>query len=488
MTVDPSLDRLWPTELRSNGCGARGPLSGKLSSKALSWASEGFYQWARATSFSFDLLPDGAPDRRDWRHPEIGWGLIVPEPEGYSHAELAAGDDLGEPLRELLRSRPDAPILRYRPRFSADLRNRFLRDWKHGEDVALEGSERGVAPGRLPYYLLIAASPEQIPWRLQTYLNGSSRVGRLDLDAVGMERYVSALISDWNEIPPRSLKASEPLESRRQAARRSVIWAVDHGGGDITSLMRQVLALEARAELDDYSDLSCRFLDGRRGEAGEDALRTALAREPVGLVLTSSHGYAEPGDPHLKERLGLPVDEDFKPLDLAALVSETSPDGAVWLAQGCCTAGSSGESMFRGLFEPGSEMGSLWNGLETLGDIQAPLPRALLGARRPARAFIGQVEPSFDWTLKHPRTLRGTAHPLVTAVTRRLFSGTEPLGFSLMPWFERIAPLYMTWEQDLALLDLGEIEPSTLLYGRLAARDIQTTVLLGDPTVRLPTR
>jgi hypothetical protein len=38
----------------------------------------------------------------------------------------------------------------------------------------------------------------------------------------------------------------------------------------------------------------------------------------------------------------------------------------------------------------------------TAGARISPLPRALLGAEKPLRAFVGHVEPTFDWTLRDP--------------------------------------------------------------------------------------
>jgi AcrR family transcriptional regulator len=50
------------------------------------------------------------------------------------------------------------------------------------------------------------------------------------------------------------------------------------------------------------------------------------------------------------------------------------------------------------------EIDTVLNGIAALGNRVAPLPTALLGAKKPARAFVGHVEPTFDWTLQNPDT------------------------------------------------------------------------------------
>ena len=53
-------------------------------------------------------------------------------------------------------------------------------------------------------------------------------VGRLDLEGEALDRYVTALINHWQDA---GLRASQ-----------AVVWAVDHGPGDISHLMRNVIS------------------------------------------------------------------------------------------------------------------------------------------------------------------------------------------------------------------------------------------------------
>jgi hypothetical protein len=52
-------------------------------------------------------------DPADWRHQEVGWGLILPEPDGLTRAQLATAGDAPEPIQKLVAER-GGKVLRYR--------------------------------------------------------------------------------------------------------------------------------------------------------------------------------------------------------------------------------------------------------------------------------------------------------------------------------------------------------------------------------------
>jgi hypothetical protein len=49
----------------------------------------------------------------NWRHKDVGWGLVMPDTDKYSAAEKAVAVDAPEPIRELLKSRRGSPVFRY---------------------------------------------------------------------------------------------------------------------------------------------------------------------------------------------------------------------------------------------------------------------------------------------------------------------------------------------------------------------------------------
>jgi hypothetical protein len=430
------------------------------------------------------LRPEDEPDWKDWRHPKVGWGVVLPERAGFSDTDLVAGADAPAPIRKLIAERGQQvtwkiPIFRYRGSAAPSERFSYLRNLAANKDLDIAGSGFGVAATELPKYLLLVGTPTEIPWQLQYILSTLRGVGRLDLaDENGLGRYVDALLGGWN--------------GAAATVSRAVVWSVMHDAEDITALMRQTIARKIHQRLVSDSDIGsvgARFLDGKADAA--QATRGALVDELAGarpaLVVTTSHGRTGPlADPEaMKANLGLPVDQDFKELDPDALLAAWQPDGAVWYAHACCSAGSSSLSNFAGLFEKGSKADILLTVIAELGDMSAPLPRRLLGAEKPLRAFVGHVEPTFDWTLKNPDNGQTLTDALQESLYPGLYLG-KPVGLAFDRW-QRQASGFNRLAQELrdrfnAGNELGE----EALFPRLAWRDVESTVILGDPTATLP--
>lgn len=99
-------------------------------------------------------------DERDWRDPEVGWGLVLPDDDPVGAADKAMGEDAPEPLRRLLAARPGSPVLRYR----ADLRVGYLRRYDTGGTPHdLSAPNPGTGRGRVPRYRLLYGSPAASP-------------------------------------------------------------------------------------------------------------------------------------------------------------------------------------------------------------------------------------------------------------------------------------------------------------------------------------
>jgi hypothetical protein len=120
----------------------------------------------------------------------------------------------------------------------------------------------------------------------------------------------------------------------------------------------------------------------------------------------------------------------------------------------------------------------------------APLPRALLGQRRPIRAFVGHVEPTFDWTLRDPQTGQVLTHALVTCLWNELYRGglRTPIGLALARVYREAGSFLGGWHTAMERVDNAVPHARDwALYCQLVAMDRQTLVVLGDPTVVLPT-
>ena len=465
----------WPTELSINAWTGEEVEPTEPDAKALAWVlGQGPH---RVSQF---LAPPAEADPRDWTDPEVGWGVILPEKTGLSKADLASGADAPEPIRKLIKERDNAPVFRYRA--TSKKRFTFLHNYRSGKSIAIDPrSPQGVGPESIPRYLLIYASPHEIPWAFQYILNGTSAVGRLDLEGPALKRYVDALLDNWTGAAAKTDHA--------------VLWAaVDTD--TITPLMRDAVAEKLFTTLDADSDLKGKvtFLDGRKNEATVEDLVESLGKSQPGLVVTTSHGMTGPlSNPTLmREQLGLLVDGDHAILDLDSLLAKWNPGGAIWYAHACCSAGADDRTIFEGLVPKGSKVDNVLQGVASVGPAISPLPKALLGAEHPLRAFVGHVEPTFDWTLKQQETGQ-----FLTDSTSRIFYNhlygnkakpPDPVGLALRDWYAPLASLTTRYDEaktNFEVSDDPEYERE-MLYCRLSSTDLRSMVLLGDPTAVLP--
>ncbi len=300
-------------------------------------------------------------------------------------------------------------------------------------------------------------------------------MGRLDLDPAGLANYVRALRSDWKD-------------SRRDVT-RPLVWAVDHGHPDITRLMRKAIADKIAAALTGDGEFDMRggvLMDGHA--TGAALADTLVARRPA-FVLTSSHGATFPlnDTAAMTAQLGLLVDHGKTVLP-AERVAADAAYGAIWYAHACCSAGSDGVSQFTRLVEPGTLLADTLLAVERCGSLTAPLPRRLLGSDTPLRAFIGHVEPTFNWTLRTPDTGQVTTHRIVQALYKELHRASRPpIGLAMATYYTTVAGLLKDHLHELDGVNAhlaGALDRA--MRAKLIALDRLATVVLGDPTVALP--
>jgi hypothetical protein len=458
-----------PAALRINAWTGQGSPQAPLPSRT-PWA-----QAERVAGRTQWLGPPLPVDEREWTHPDVGWGLVLPDRDDIPAAERAKGDDVPPAIGRLLTARPNSPILRWRPELQQAYLRRYYADGS-SQDLSAQAPNPGIGKGRIPRYLLIYASPKEIPWAVQYALNMSTFVGRLDLSGKELDHYVDALIGDW---------AGQVCNPRAP-----LVWNVDHGQPDITWLMTRAVGGKLWQEFEGNADLDKRqrLTDA---SATREQLGAVLAERSPALVVTTSHGMTGPvNDPNvLKSQLGAPVDAQHAVLGMEQL-AEWQPSGAIWYAHACCSAGADGVSRYKGLLPQDGAIGSLLNQIaDAAGDIIAPLPRALLGAEKPLRAFVGHVEPTFDWTLRDPTNKQVLTHVLCGALYKKLYQeyARNPIGWALQQVYQEAGNFYGAWQGTLRDIDQNVAQSRDwALYRQLVALDRQTLVILGDPTVALP--
>ncbi|MCR9095067.1 MAG: hypothetical protein NXI30_12685 [bacterium] len=415
------------------------------------------------------LAAESPPDLRDFRDERVGWGLLLPENPALTPAEQATAADAPEPIQKLLLSRPGSPVLRYAPDLAPEALRRYRADGGHA-DIPLTGTKRGTGPGRLPLYLLICADPSDVPWAMQYVLNQGFYVGRLRPSMEGLDRYVDALIDGW-----------AGAESRPT---HPVVWATDQDA--ISHLMRVSIAEKTAERLHHDSDVQQTTTLFDQAATGP-ALIEALAQERPGLVVTTSHGMTGPThDPDaMRAQLGVPVDDGHHVLQVDALLDAWQPDGAIWYAHACCSAGGDTGTIYHGLLPQGSAALRVVDGVAALGAQVAPLPERLLGAEKPLRSFVGHVEPTFDWTLQQPESKQLMTDGTVRALYEGLYQARpETIGMAFDVCHRAAGDLFGQLAQLRDHSPLGD--PNTrprALRLQLTALDRQSLVILGDPTV-----
>lgn len=460
----------FPSTLRINAWSGA-DVSAATAPKASSWG----IKKQRSTPKQF-LPADEPVDLRIWEDEKVGWGLVLLENEAVSVKERAVAADAPEPIKDLVKARNQAPVFRYRK----DLKNTKLRRYYEDEsaqDIAVTGSERGVGRGCLPRYLLIYGPPhsEAIPWSMQYILNHSCFVGRLDLEGTALENYVNALLQDWQDA---SCRPDQPL-----------VWSVDHGNPDITWLMHGAIGKPVAAKLAADSAIGEKICTLAGTDATAKALIERLVERQPALVVSTSHGMTGPLNdvPLMSKQLGLLVDDQHALLQPDELLRDWQPDGAIWYSHACCSAGSDEVTSYKGLVEEGSSVEQVLQGVAGLGAQVAPFPKTLLGASKPLRAFIGQVEPTFDWTLR-AETGQVLTSALQQAIYNRMHRAQpEPVGLAFETIYRHAGQLFAQLD-NLRRQVAGAVPGAAAAASRthLAALDRQSMVILGDPTVCLP--
>lgn len=461
-----------PVQLALNAyAGGDGAVAGALTDTSARWALR-----TPPSTLERFLKPPPPANPLNFLDERVGWGLVVAERPGFSNAQLAQNEDLCASLRQLLVKRESTSVLRYRP--GSDHRLTLLRDHARGKDLDLAGSPIGKTAGAIPRYLLMVGRPTatDLPWGLQYVLALSRNVGRLPFDPLDDEAslapYVKACLEDWHSA------GADP--------EATVVWSVDHGGDDISHLLQAAIAEQVAHRYATDADLQGKAVRIADSEASHSNLSKALSASRPGVVVTTSHGMTGPLTDRaaMAAQLGLPVDRSFKPMPLEPLLQEWAPDGTIWYAHACCGAGADSGSIFTELFAD-SPARQVLQAVGELGAQVAPLPVRLLTHPKPARAFIGHVEPTFDWTVRQPATGQFLTAAIVESLYDQLFQPT-PVGHAFRSWYAGAATHFGAWDAAKKSFGGEESGRAAVLYHTLAARDIQSMVLLGDPAVALP--
>jgi hypothetical protein len=232
----------------------------------------------------------------DWSNlAQAGWGIIFPA--SMPPNQLEAVKDALKPLLDLRRDQATRTNQKFYREFSGpdgyrtgESKNDFLKRLKVGLGAA--NPESG-----LPFYLLIVASPEEIPFSFQYQLDFIYGVGRIYFEQ--LESYA---------IYAQSVVAAENQQIRR--AKKATFFGVAHDGSTLSSSNYLVAPL--------HTELTSKHKDWnihsiKPAQATKSTLTNLLGGvETPAILFTASHGMQfNLDDPRLLPHTGALLCQDF---------------------------------------------------------------------------------------------------------------------------------------------------------------------------------
>jgi hypothetical protein len=407
---------------------------------------------------------------------QAGWGIIFPTYTGPGALPPQALQEALAPLLDLRQSQADG-LFRiyeggagYRPN---DTAASFLL--RHGATPS-----DPVDPKRVPYYLLLVGSPEDIPFHFQYQLDVQYAVGRIDFDD----------LADYAHYA-RSVVAAETGAIQRPPT--AAFFGVANPGDTATAASAAHLVSPLAAQLQARYP-AWQMNVTLREAATKSGLARLLGEDAPALLFTASHGLEFPPDaPAQRQRQGallcqewpgphawhgtIPPDFYLAGEDVSATANLT---GLIAFFFACYSAGTPRlDEYTRATFKRSGAV---------LAErpFVAALPQALLSRPRGgALAVVGHVERA--WGSSFLDTRRNEQIAVFTSALERLLKG-QPLGLAMEYFNGRYAALSTELTATLDQYALSSAAENSYELARLwgANNDARGYIVLGDPAVRLP--
>jgi hypothetical protein len=419
----------------------------------------------RARSFA---LPFGVSEKIE----KAGWAIV------FGAGTPASVRDALKPLIEHRRKQAGRLLK------ELDYNGEQLRDWLGKQGV----SPGNMKPAKLPYYVMLVGSPEQIPFEFQYLLGVEYAVGRLSFDdATDYARYASSTIA---------YESGATVPNAKQIS----YWGTRHRADDATKLsatfLIDPLANGVPADEDQGQPINKLVSYSQQIFLGKDAtkanlLSTLQAAKPPALLFTASHGMAfDLGDAQQATGQGALLCQDWprfnemKPehfLSAADVPDGANVNGMVAFLFACYGAGTPDKDQFvSDLSEAGTAPPP------AAKPFVAALPRRLLAhPNGSALAVIGHIDRAWSFSMQ----AINVSDPQIETFRSSLASiltGT-PVGHAMS---ERFGARY----GELSTLLLNATSPTAtaplrsdeeLVSAWIERNDAQNYVLLGDPAVRI---
>ena len=402
---------------------------------------------------------------------QAGWGVIF--------AAKGADPEVREALEPLLALRKEQAGDRFKV-FEGGAGG-YRPGWSKDKFLIKHGMGPGPAdPERVPYYLLIVGSPEEIPYRFQYQLDVQYGVGRIHFDdPKEYARYAASVV------------AAEKGEVK--LPRELAFFSVENDDDMATLLSNEYLVppLVKKMQAVEGWNVSAYMKE----EATKDRLSRLLGGDQTpALLFTASHGMEFPmNDSRQLEHQGALVCQDWPgperwrgkgkiPQDhyLAGddLASDASLAGLLTFHFACFGGGTPQLDEFsRQAFKKRAEIAPK--------PFLAQLPtRALAHPRGGALASIGHMERTWGFSFVWPDA--GSQTTVFESALEHLLAGGR-VGSAMEYFNQRYAELATDLTGVIEDLDCQmEVDLQDLAGKWTAHNDARSFIVLGDPAVRLP--
>ncbi|HEX8743568.1 MAG TPA: hypothetical protein VF712_10570 [Thermoleophilaceae bacterium] len=391
-----------------------------------------------------------------------GWGIVF-------------SADADPAVREAL-----APLVAHRRSKVAADRFKVL-DYQRGETRQAWLARHGAAPGsvdptRVPYYLLLAGTPEQIPYEFQVLLDVEYAVGRIAFERPEQYGVYAASVVASEGAPPSGNRAW------------AAVFAPAAPGDGATQLSASQLAAPV-ADAVEHAPESAGVIRAIGPAATKQALvelvRGGEQRAP--LTFTASHGCGSPpGDPNQEAYQGALVCQEWggpgSPLDYAThcfsaadVPADAQLLGRVFFHFACFSIGTPQYDEFA---PPGPPVAVAPR------PFVARMPQALLShPQGGALAAVGHIDRAWGSSIGSPAAGR-QVQPFTNAA-RAILAGW-PVGHAVKDFNERFASLSAELSQMIEYtLHGAAVSPAEVAQRYVERNDARNYSLLGDPAVRL---
>ena len=419
---------------------------------------------------------------------QTGWGVIFPA--------VAAGSDEAreqEAIYEAL-----APLLALRKAQATEVKEHYYKEYRGplgyrpGESKQKYLARLGTGPGpadpdKVPYYLLIVASPQAIPFHVQYQIDVQYAVGRIHFDTV--EEYAHYA---------RSVVAAET--GGLSLSRELAFLGVANPDDPATQLSRKNLVGPLADLAESWTDVPgwkvSRYFDDRANKANVAGLLGGPATPA--LLFSGSHGMGfKKGEPLQVRHQGAlllqdwpgpkawrgPISEDlyFSGDDLR---SDAGLLGMIAFNFACYGAGTPEYDEFaKQAFKertPIAERAFL-----------AGLHRKMLGhPKGGALATIGHVERAWGYSFMWGSGKKGAQQAQLAVFESALKSLMKglPVGLAVEYFNERYAEMASDLSRQIEELEYNPeaADPYTLANMWTSSNDARGYAVNGDPAVRLP--